>query len=565
MELELEKYFKAILRWWWLILLSTIIAAAGSYYASSQQPHIYQTTTALMVGQVIQQADPSGSDFNTTELLAESYAQIAVRQPVLQAAVESLGLPIDWRVLRGKVYVSPIPRTQLLAVTVQDTVPQRAVTIADEIAYQIILQSPNSPENQARLDRSEFVQKELDDLEQRIETAKVRKGELETELAAALSASQIRDIETEVANLDSLINDWQRNYSDLLYFLQGGDSPNFLTIIEPAQLPRVPISPRVQMNVLLAAAVGFVLAVAAALLIEYIDDTIKPTDDLTSALGLTVLGSISKIGGKEDRDKLITLHSPFSPLSEAYRGVRTNIQFMAVDQPAKSVLITSPNPGEGKSITAANLAVTMAQAFLKTIVVDTDLRQPSMHRIFGLPNNQGTTNLIRSTELDINECLQDSGIENLQVLTSGSLPPNPAEILGSQRMTELLQQLEEMADVIVFDSPPVMAVTDATVLSNQVDGVILVLRAKRTRRDSARESIRRLQQVNANLLGSVLNHVPGGKGYYQSYSVYTHSDSTAIDVGHTDQRWWHRFNGSKNKNRPRKSYVGRGTEHKTEI
>ena len=270
MELELEKYFWAVLKWWWLILLSMIIAAAGSYYVGMQQPRIYQTTATLLVGQVIQQANPTGSDFNTTEQLAESYAQIAVRQPVLQATVESLGLNIDWRALKGQVNVAPIPRTQLLAITVQDAVPSRAVAIADEIAYQLILQSPSSPENQARQERSQFVQNELDDLESRIETARARKEELEIELESALSASQIRGLQTEIGNLESLINGWQRNYTDLLDFLQGGDSPNYLTIIEPAQLPIVPISPRVQLNVLLAAAVGFLLAVSVALLIEYI-------------------------------------------------------------------------------------------------------------------------------------------------------------------------------------------------------------------------------------------------------------------------------------------------------
>lgn len=559
MELELARYFKAVFRWWWLILLSTIIAAVGSYYASLQQPRIYQTTTTLMVGQVFRQADPTGSDFSTTEQLAESYAQIAVRRPILEAAVDGLGLPIDWRALRGRVRVVPIPRTQLLAITVQDNSPERAVAIADEIAYQLILQSPSSPENQARQERSRFVQSELDALERRIEVARTRIGELETELATALSASQIRDLETEIENLESLINDWQRNYSDLLSFLEGGNSPNYLTIIEPAQLETTPISPDVQMNVLLAAAVGFVLAVAAAFLIEFIDDTIKTPDEMSTLLDVTSLGSISNISGRAYQDKLITSHNPFSVLAEAYRGVRTNIHFIAVDQPPKSILITSPNPGEGKSITTANLAVTMAQAFFKTIVVDTDMRQPSLHQIFELPNKQGITDLIRSPELEIEECLYDSGVDNLQVLTSGSLPPNPAEILGSQRMAELLQRLEEMADVIIFDSPPVMAVTDASVLSSQVDGVILVIKAKRTRRSMAREAAQRLQQVGANILGGVLNQVPSRGGqYYQGYSAYSHSSQVA-DAGSSRQRWWQRVKG------PSKSYVNRSAERKTEI
>jgi non-specific protein-tyrosine kinase len=323
-----------------------------------------------------------------------------------------------------------------------------------------------------------------------------------------------------------------------LGFLIGGDSPNFLTVIEPAQLPLQPVSPNVELNVALAALVGLVLAVGAALMLEYIDDTVKSTDDMSTSLKLTALGSVNRIKGKGYKDKLIAFHNPFSPLTEAYRGLRTNIQFMAVDQPAKSILITSSNPGEGKSVTAANLSIIMAQAFLKTILVDADLRQPNIHKFFGIPNKKGLTDLIRLPEIELEECLTDTGIENLQVLTSGSLPPNPAEILGSQRLVELLQYLEERADVIIFDSPPVMAVTDAVVLSSQVDGVILVVKAKRTRHNIAQEAIKRLQQVGANVMGGVLNQVPGRKQYNSSHYKYT-------DTATTKRRWWQSLNVSK--------------------
>jgi len=193
------------------------------------------------------------------------------------------------------------------------------VVIADEIAHQLILQSPTSPQNEARQERSRFVQSQLDDLEMRIQAAQTRVKELQVELDTALSARQIQDLQTEIADLEALINTWQANYADLLNFLEGGASPNYLTVIEPAQIPTVPISPRVEINVLLAAAVGLTLALAAALLLEYLDDTIKSADDLSVFLGLTTLGGVTRIKGKDDKDKLITSHSPFSPVPEAYR------------------------------------------------------------------------------------------------------------------------------------------------------------------------------------------------------------------------------------------------------
>ena len=548
--MELLQYAKRVLRWWWLIGLCTVIAAGASYLASSRQPRIYQTTATLLVGQVLQRANPTGQDFFTVEQLAASYAQIAVRQPVLQGAIDSLGLEMNWQSLRWRVNASPIPRTQLLAITVNDTSPQRAVAIADEIAYQLILQSPSSPENQARQERSGFVQGQLDDLEARIETAQTRVQALEEELETAFSARQIQEIQSEIASLGSLINAWQANYSNLLTFLEGGESPNYLTIIEPAQLPTAAISPNVELNVALAAAVGFVLAVGAALVLEYIDDTLKSAEDVSNGLGLTVLGAINRMKDTDYKATLITSHGSFSPPVEAYRTLRTNIQFAVIDQPAKSLVVTGPTPGVGKSVTAANLGVIMAQADLKTIIVDTDLRIPSLHKIFQVSNLDGLTDLLRSPELEIgDEYLKDTGVENLRVITSGPLPPNSSEMLGSKRMAELIKRLENMADVVIFDSPPILPVTDAAVLAQRVDGVILVIESGRSRRDATRQAAERVSQAGANLLGVVINRVPRRRqAEYHYYDYYTRSSGRGVpeQAKRVRQRhWWQRLPGLK--------------------
>jgi non-specific protein-tyrosine kinase len=459
----------------------------------------------------------------------------------MQATIDNLGLNMSWQQLQRQVYAYQIPRTQLLAVTVQDISPERAVAIADQVAHQLTLQSPG--EDQDRQERKGFVKEQLDDLEKRINTAKERRVELEAELENALSARQIQDLQSEINSLESLISEWQGKHLALLSFLSGGGSPNFLEIIEKAQLPYSPVSPNVKINVLLAAVVGFVLAVSAALVLEYLDDTIKSTDDLNTSLGLTVLGSITRMKGEGYKDRLITTHSPFSPMSEAYRLVRTNVQYMAVDQPAKSIMITSPNPGEGKSITTANLGVIMAQANLRTIIVDADLRQPVMHKIFRVPNMDGVTDLLRSPDLEIGNQLKDTGVENLKLITSGPLPPNSAEMIGSQRMAELVRRLNDIADVILFDSSPVLAVTDASVLSSRVDGVILVMQAKRTRRDAAKQAIKRLNQIGANILGTLLNQASGKDASYHHSDYYARShERLDYRMGSSTQRpWWRRL------------------------
>jgi len=186
-------------------------------------------------------------------------------------------------------------------------------------------------------------------------------------------------------------------------------------------------------------------------------------------------------------------------------------------------MVTSPNLSEGKSTTAANLAIIMAQAELKTILVDADLRRSSVHKVFQLPNAQGLTDLLRSPQYKVEDQLKRTEFENLQVITSGPLPPNPSEMLGSQRMADLLQQLQETADVVVFDTPPVLAVSDAVVLANRVDGVIFVIKAKQTRRKEAQEAYKRLQQgKTTTVLGCVFNQAPGKEdGYYYAYYTQT--------------------------------------------
>jgi capsular exopolysaccharide synthesis family protein len=247
------------------------------------------------------------------------------------------------------------------------------------------------------------------------------------------------------------------------------------------------------------------------------------------------------MSGKQYQEKLIIIQDPFSPVSEAYRMMRSNIQFMSVDQPIKSIMVTSSTPGEGKSLTTANLGIVMAQADLKTIIVDADLRRPVQHEIFQVPNLGGLTEWLRSPELEIKTQLRNTAVENLQVIVSGVLPPNPAELLASQRMGQLLTDLSELVDVVIYDCPPILAVTDAAVLSNRVDGVVLVIKAGQTRRDAARHAVANLQQAGANLLGGVLNQVSRkGLGYY--YQDY-YTPGKPVPVGQrrhtTSWRRWH--------------------------
>ena len=218
-------------------------------------------------------------------------------------------------------------------------------------------------------------------------------------------------------------------------------------------------------------------------------------------------------------DHLITVADPRSPVSEAYRTLRTNLDFSSLDKPIKTMLVTSAGPEEGKSTVLANLAVTTAQAGREVILVDCDLRRPTLHNIFDLKNDVGLTTMVVDDAAMESPPLRDTGVESLQLVSSGPLPPNPSELLGSRRMEEIIAALLERADVVLFDAPPVVAVTDAAVLATKVDGVLLVVNAGGTKRDYARVAKARLEKVNANLLGAVLNNVRFDVSLHRYYTA----------------------------------------------
>lgn len=218
------------------------------------------------------------------------------------------------------------------------------------------------------------------------------------------------------------------------------------------------------------------------------------------------------------KDGLITLTDPRSPVAEAYRTLRTNLYFSSLDRPIRTLVVTSAAPEEGKSTTLANLAVTIAQGGRRTILADCDLRRPSLHEIFGVSNAQGLTTMMMEASALAQPPLLATGVDNLWLLPSGPLPPNPAELLGSNRMDEVIAALKERADMVLFDAPPVIAVTDAAVLASKVDAVLLVVSAGRTRREHVQRARALLDRAGIRLIGAVLNNAPLDStlgGYYR--------------------------------------------------
>jgi len=285
-------------------------------------------------------------------------------------------------------------------------------------------------------------------------------------------------------------------------------------VVEPAQAPAILVKPRKVFNTAVGALAGFVLAVSVALFVEYMDDTLKDTEDVEQALELPALSVIPKYPAGRPVAGPIAAARGTSAIAEAYRALRTNVQFANVDRSLRTLLVTSAHKEEGKSSTVANLGVVMAQAGMRVLVVDSDLRRPSISRIFGLADGAGLTDLLLNEGEDCSLYLADTAIANLKVLRTGPLPASPSELLSSNRLKTLIAELLKHVDIIIFDSPPVLSVTDAAVLAPRMDGVILVVEGGRTRRESVVRARDALRGVGGRLLGVVLTKTGRSEAYY---------------------------------------------------
>ncbi len=516
--MELKDLIRPLRKRWWLLVLAPLVAAIVSTLATGQMVPTYQATTTVLVGRAIETSNPTNNDLSLAQQLANTYAEVLRRQPIRTAAMQTLGLTVlpDYT-------VQTVPNTQLIEVVVEDTDPLRAKAVADELVRQLILQSPSSlnPEEQQR---QEFITRQLTELEQGIEETKTEISRKQEELAGLLGAREISDTQDEIFILQQKMSDLRSNYGALLNDSQLG-AVNQISVIEPAELPRRPVDPNRIPIILLNTALGFLLAVAACYLMEYLDDTIHSPEEVQKVTTLPTLATVPLMPGmKQDAEPVIVRQS-LTPAAEAYRVLCTNLEFTSPDQPLKRVLIVSPTISEGKTTTAGNLAAAMAQRGQRVILVDADLRRPTVHTRFRLSNHVGLTTLLRESSVDPESVLFETAVPGLRVLPSGPLPPNPSVLLASQRMKQALAALDAVTDIVIIDSPPVNLASDATVLATLVDGVVMVIKAGSTRRDDAARAMEGLRQVNTHILGAVLTHVRMSQRYYYAYYRYNETAS----------------------------------------
>jgi non-specific protein-tyrosine kinase len=515
--MELRQFTAALRRWWWVILASVAVAALTSFLVTRSTPPWYESHTTLQVGDAAN-PNPDQGTLQLGQTLAAFYAELATREPVLRGTLEALKLDWDWQALRGMVVATSEINKPFIEISVVDSDPQRAAVLANEVGRQLILQSPQGNEEARREQERQFTQQQMASLQARLRDAERELQQLDDDIAAATSRRQIEEARSQQAALNVQISTWQGTYAQLQSNLLVG-VPNTLRVLEPAAPPSIPVGPRVLQNVLLAAVVGLFLALAAVVLIEVIDDTLKTTEDARRALNLPVLGSVSRFSGAGYAERLVYASPDNSKLAEAYRVLRTNLQFSTVNKPMKTLMVTSSKPKEGKSTTASNLAIVVAQSGKKVILVDADLRRPVQHLVFELDNEQGLSSAFLDPKAGIDRFMKPVTTDSLSVLPSGPVPHNPSELLDSARMIEVIEDLKQRADIVIFDSPPVLSVADATILAAKMDGVLLVVDSGYTRRGTAKRAKEILQGIGASVVGVVVNRaVAKAESDYYDYS-----------------------------------------------
>ena len=492
--MNVTHYLDILRRWWWLVTIFVALGTGLSLVNSRMTVPTYRTTTQLLVAAV-----PAAGQTSLSDAQIKTYAALLKSRPVLQETIKQLALPFSPTDLESRINVQTTRDLPILELSIDDTDPVRAANTANGLARVFIernrtLQAGITQETRSQLDR------QLAEMKQKIDDTSTRLGQLRASTTPNSGPSG------EETRLQGELAQYQNLYFQLLQSRQMIDlnqvqGASTLAVVEEALPPVTPFRPRTVQNVAIGAMVALLLAAGIIALIEYFDDRLRDPDELRRRFNLIPLSILRRSKGGAVR--LLPDPDPSGHFAEAMRLLRTNLGFVTRGNPLVTI-ITSAMSGEGKSTVAAHLALTEAQSGKRVVLIDADLRKPSIHRAFNLKNARGLSTFLAQSGCPAEPPMQ-IGPLGIRILTSGPIPPNPSELLGSTRMVELLAELRSWADVIIIDSVPILPVADALVLQRHVDGVVLVMDVTSTGTKTLERALRSLQQVSAQILGVVLN------------------------------------------------------------
>ncbi|GAC1552594.1 MAG: polysaccharide biosynthesis tyrosine autokinase [Herpetosiphon sp.] len=540
----ISQYMSVLLRFAWLIILATASFGEIGYVVSRHQTPIYQATTTIS----IQEAPGTNTSTELQSIMLgqqriQTYTQLLQAKPLLQLVGSQFSFPHG--IPPTSLTVTPVRETQLIRVSVTDTDPVRAANIANRLVSVF-----NDQRRSLQVTRLEASKQQL---QQQLATLQEQIAQTSASLAKTGPSSTTAP---DTDQLQSKLSQYRQSYTNTLASLEQvrlADAQGISSVVqeEPAEPPDTTIAPRILRNTALASLLGLLLSSGLLLFSERLNDKIRDPKALADFLDLPILGYIAR--AQKTMDTAVAVASdPRSPTAEAFRGLRTNIQFASVDRPFKSLLITSPSLGDGKSTVAVNLATVLAQGGQQVTIIDGDLRRPTLHQRLQLTNRNGLGELFVQPDVHVGDVLRRTQTSHLTVLTAGRQPPNPADLLASNKMIEILNEVQAHASIVIIDSPPVLAVTDPAILGIRADGVVLVVRIGKTKIGGCLFAVEQLRHVGANVIGIVVNDAPvGGGNYGQAYSAYA-TDDTDNDQTKTS-RWnrivrgpWSRRKGTRN-------------------
>lgn len=516
--MELVRFTQILWKRLWLIGVAVVVVTGMTYALSSTTPPVYSASVILEISLGLDPSRDPYSSLRSSELVASTYVEQLSSSVILQPVIDTLGLDTSVAELQSQVSVQQLRDTQLIRVSVQDASPLRAKELADQIAQTFIRYG--QAKQRSRYDTG------LVELDR--QTAELEAAIEETQKAIA-SLGDPSDPENrqmpemvrlELARLQSTLTSQQTRYTILLgsaedFRLAATRYSDTISVFAPAQVPRSPVGPRTTLNTVLGALSGLALGVSMAFLFEYLDDSLTTAEDVQTVVDWTVLGSIDQTSESGDLGGLLALQRPDSPPVDQYRLLRTNLRSAGPKKGSRVLLFSSTEPGVGKTTTLANLGVLFAQGGQRVVLVDANLRRPSLHTRFNLAADWGLTDVVLG-EVSLDVALQETEIEGLWVLGCGQSHPVPAALVESPEMGPIFQQLRDVAEVILVDAPPVLGMADVALLSAWVDGILLVVESGKTRRDALRKAAEALATLETEVLGVVLNGCPSkaGSGRY---------------------------------------------------
>jgi capsular exopolysaccharide synthesis family protein len=503
-------------RWWWLLVLAPLIAGGVAFIQVSRHQDLYRASATVEINPPSVGADQF-SFFDPT--IVATYRELIATDAVLDPMIERLGLPIDAAELRSKITTEPVENTRLMRISVSDPNPETAALLANEIAAEFQAFAEDRTRElvgpyQAALEQQIVdTETEVGVTQQLIDDLATSEEAAEPETAAKIETlrQNVRDLQEQSRQLILTANSME---------LATAGAQTGVVVVQNASPPPAPYAPDVQLYTLLAAFAGLCLAVGAIAIYEYLDNTTKLETPFTELVSAPLLATIPEIPGLGDSDhhQLFLIDQPASSPSEAVRLLRTNVEFAAAGTEIASLAVTSSGPGEGKSTVVANLGAALAQAGFSVAVVDADLRRPTLHKIFTVRNESGLSNLLARPDMKWQAVARAFPDLNLFLITSGPIPPNPADLLRSERLHSLLGHISSQVDIVLVDTPPALAAADALLVADARDAVLMVCRSDHTRIDKLQQAVDALPD-SARVIGVLLNQHKrqGGKDYYYYY------------------------------------------------